>query len=91
MTPEGRIASELRPFVDSGEAESIDRVGAHLLEQRPEPSLRFRAELHARLAALISSGAMGPRRLRMSVTAYVGTGTLLLGVATWTGLSANGL
>ncbi len=91
MTPEGRISGELRPFVDSSEAVSVDRVGAHLLEQRPEPSLRFRAELHARLTALINTGAMGPKRLRLSVAAYVGTGTLLLGVAAWAGLSGSGL
>ena len=90
MTPEDRISSELRRFVDRSEAESIDRVGKYLLARRPEPSPRFHADLQARLTALVNSGALGPRRLGLSVTAYVVTGILLIGLAAIAALGGGG-
>ena len=82
MSPEGHISRELQPYVDRHEAELVDRLGERLIEERAVPPPRFRAQLHARLAALAATpGAMGPRRLGLVVAANIGAGLGLLGVA----------
>jgi hypothetical protein len=82
VSPEERISRELRSYVDRIEAESIDRVGERLMEERPIPPARFRATLRARLFELADSpGVRGPRRLALAVGAYAGGGVFLLGIA----------
>jgi hypothetical protein len=75
----GGISDELRPYVDRGEAEAIDRIGERLEAERPNPRAGFRAELKARLASAPASWR--PQRLRLAVAAYLGSGLLLLAVA----------
>lgn len=81
-TRPGGISDELRPYVDRGEADAVDRLGERLVTERPVPRPAFRAELRARLSRRTpEQPAWQPRRLRGLVTAYVGSGLLLLGVA----------
>jgi hypothetical protein len=87
MTKRGGISHELRPYVDRGEAEGIDRIGDRLEAERPHPSARFRADLKASLSSAPSSWR--PRRLRLMVAAYLTSGLLLLVVAAL-GLSGSG-
>ena len=57
----GGIADELRPYVNRGESEQLNRIGEWLLGRRPVPSAGFRAELHARLSALVGRKGAGAR------------------------------
>jgi hypothetical protein len=75
----GGISRELRPYVDRGEADAIDRIADRLQAERPVPRAAFRADLKARLASAPTSWR--PRRLRLTVTAYLVVGLLLLAVA----------
>jgi hypothetical protein len=76
------IADELRPYVDSSEAESLDAVARHLTDERPPPRAGFRAELHSRLVQLDARRHRSrPKNLRTSVLAYVGSGAACLGLA----------
>jgi hypothetical protein len=88
MSERDRISRELRPYVDRGEAEGIDRVGERLQVERPVPRAGFRAELRARLAA--APALWRPRRLRLTVAAYLASGLVLLAVAAL-GLAGAGL
>ena len=87
MSERGGISHELRPYVDRGEAEAVDRIGDRLEAERPVPRAGFRAELKARLASAPTSWR--PRRLRLAVAAYAGSGFLLLAVAAL-GLAGSG-
>ncbi len=80
-----RISQELRPYVDHSEAEDLDRIATRLQRTDPDPpSAAFRAELKARLMEL-EGRQVGtywrPRRLRLAIASYVGSGLGLLGVA----------
>jgi hypothetical protein len=84
------ISNELRPYVDRGEQEAIDAIGERLTRARPVPRAGFRAALRARLGELgETKPAWRPRRLRVLVTAYAGSGLVLLLVAA-VGLSGAG-
>jgi hypothetical protein len=76
------IADELRPYVDSSEAESLDAVARHLTDERPPPRAGFRSELHARLIELDArQHASRPKSLRAAVAAYMVPGAACLGLA----------
>lgn len=80
------ISHELRPYVDDGEAEALDRLAARLFETDPAPpSAAFRSSLKAHLVELesrrIGDVRRRPRRLRVAVASYVGSGLGLLGIA----------
>jgi hypothetical protein len=79
MIEPGGISRELRPYVDRGEAEPIDRIGQRLQNERPVPGAGFRATLGARLA--LAPTSWRPRRLRLTVAAYLASGLLLLALA----------
>jgi hypothetical protein len=79
MNGERGISDELRPYVDSGEIEGIDRVGERLDAERPIPRAAFRAELQGRLASMPSPWR--PQRLGLAVAAYAGSGFLLMALA----------
>src|SRR5687768_16139553 len=78
----GGISDELRPYVNRHESEQVNRVGEWLVSRRPVPSGGFRAELHARLSALVEQERVWrPRRLGLVATAYAGCGLALMAVA----------
>ena len=85
------ISDELRPYVDAHEKEDIDSIAERLLDERPVPRAGFRAELRAHLRELEADRrpAWRPRRLRVLIGAYAGSGFLLLVVAAL-GLSGTG-
>jgi hypothetical protein len=84
------ISGELRPYVDRGEAEQLDRVGQRLEGERPVSSSTFRAKLHERLRALSAAPTVRPpRRLWLRVAACVAFGFALLGLAAL-GLAGGG-
>jgi hypothetical protein len=87
MTDRRGISNELRPYVDSDEAEAFDRLGYRLEEERPIPAAAFRAALLGRLGA--KRMAWRPRHLGTAVAAYLGSGLALLTVAA-VGLSGVG-
>lgn len=86
MDNEG-ISRELRPYVDSGEAEAIDRIGQRLEAERPLPRPGFRSALQLRLAN--RREPWRPRRLGLAVAGYLGSGFALLAVAA-VGLAGTG-
>ena len=93
---QGGLSDELRPYVDRHEAEEIDRLGEHLLAERPRPRPAFRAELRARLSAKAPAREQWrPKRLGVLVASYLGSGFALLAVAalglTGAGPRASGL
>lgn len=86
----GGVADELRPYVNRGESEHLNRIGEWLQSRHPNPSAGFRAELHARLSALVEQDkGWRPRRLRLVATAYAGCGLGLMAVAA-IGLAGTG-
>ncbi len=83
--PGNRISKELRPYVDRGDAEDFDRIGALLERTDPDPPRSgFRSELRKHLVDL-EADRLGvrwrPRRLRLAAAAYLGSGLALLAVA----------
>ena len=79
MENDGGISHELRPYVDSGEAEAIDRLGTRLETERPIPRPGFRSALQLRLAN--RREPWRPRRLGLAIAGYLGSGFALLAVA----------
>ena len=78
----GGVSDELRPYVNRGESDELNRVGEWLLGRRPVPSAGFRAELHGHLSALVDrKRRWRPRRLRPVAAAYIGCGLALMAVA----------
>jgi hypothetical protein len=86
MSPDG-ISRELRPYVDSGETEAIDRIGERLEAERPLPRAGFRSARQLRLAN--RREPWRPRRLGLAVAGYLGSGFALLAVAA-VGLAGTG-
>jgi hypothetical protein len=76
----GGLSDELRPYVDSPEADAIDRIGERLATARPVPRPAFRSELHAHLGDLSERRPRRPRRLKLAAAAYIGSGLLLLAI-----------
>lgn len=59
----------------------LDPVRARLQAQRPIPAPGFRGELRRRLMSANGAGASAPRRLRLQIAAYGGSGATMLAVA----------
>jgi hypothetical protein len=90
MSRARRISEELGAHLDSSEADEIEAVAERLGTERPRPRPGFRAELRRSLSDPSSlTLAMRPKRLRLVVAAYCGSGCLLLGVAA-IGLAGSG-
>jgi hypothetical protein len=86
----GGISDELRPYVNRGESEHLNRVGEWLRSRHPIPSAGFRAELHGRLSTLVDQERRWrPRRLRLVAAAYIGCGLALMAGAA-IGLAGTG-
>jgi hypothetical protein len=71
------------PELGSGEFELADRLGG----ERPVPAADFRGTLARRLAARDPGYGPRPERLRLTVAAYLGAGSLLIALGA---LSATG-
>lgn len=82
MIEERRPSDELRDYLDREDADAVDALATRLEAERPTPRAGFRAELRARLLHQ-APGQTGwrPRRLRLLVASYVGSGLTLLLVA----------
>ena len=84
------ISHELRPYVDSTEAEGIDRVAEQLRSEHPLPRAAFRSQLRAHLTELARTRpTWRPRHLPRLVLAYAASGAALLAIAA-IGLSGTG-
>lgn len=59
----------------------LDPIAERLQAERPIPRAGFRAELRRRLLFELERGRPAPRRLRLLLAAYAGSGALLLVVA----------
>jgi hypothetical protein len=76
-----RVSDQLRPYVDRGEAEAIDRIADRLERSVPAPPPGFRAELRSRLATEPRRHATWrPRRLRLLAAVYACSGLALLAI-----------
>ena len=89
--PRPLSADDLETSIGATERAALEDVAARLIHERPAPRAGFRAELHARLRELGSSGRHRPRPAwlwqRVSVLVLCGGGLLtLVGV----GLSGAG-
>ena len=79
MTVGDNISRELGPYVDRGDSDALDQIGARLERERPFPRAGFRSELGVRLAR--RREPWRPRRLGLAVAGYLGSGLFLLAVA----------
>jgi hypothetical protein len=78
-----RISHELRPYVDSADAERVDEIADRLIERRPRPRPAFRSELRAQLTQAEARGYGGwrPKNLRAAILAFSASGVALLTIA----------
>jgi hypothetical protein len=95
MTPRRDISDELRPHVPPQDSSSINRIADKLVAARREPTAAFRVELRMRLneqrhrpAPDVAYGSR-PRRLGLTVAAYLTSAATLLGIAIL-GLAGSG-
>jgi hypothetical protein len=58
-----------------------EEIAERLRAERPVPSAAFRGELRRRVLLADRRRPVRPRRLRLLVTAYAGSGALLLAIA----------
>ena len=58
----------------------LDGIAERLRTERPIPRAGFRAELRSQLLASVGRQPSAPRRLRLLIAAYAGSGTALLAV-----------
>ena len=65
---------------DHARTRQLEEIDARLRAGRPVPRARFRGDLRRWLLAG-GEGEPAPRRLRLLITAYAGTGTALLAIA----------
>jgi hypothetical protein len=65
---------------DLGHTPPLEEIDARLRTARPVPRPAFRGDLRRRLLAQGESEP-APRRLRLLITAYAGTGSALLAIA----------
>ena len=79
MTERRDIRADLEPGLDRLEADALAGVGERLRDERPVPRAAFRGELRRRL--LSGAAAPAPRRLRLAISAYAGSGAVLLALA----------
>jgi len=59
----------------------LDPLAERLRGERPVPSARFRGELRRRLLTQVRNRSTPPRRLRLLVAAYAGSGGILMAIA----------
>lgn len=59
----------------------LDPIATRLRGERPVPSPGFRGELRRRLLAQARGGSIRPRKLRLLIAVYAGSGALLLATA----------
>jgi hypothetical protein len=59
----------------------LERIAARLESERPVPAAAFRGELRRRLQERSRRIPAAPRRLRLAITAYAGSGLILLAIA----------
>jgi hypothetical protein len=71
MTEPRDIRDDLEP--------GLADIGDRLRRERPVPRAAFRGELRRRL--LIGAAAPSPRRQRLAISAYAGSGAVLLTLA----------
>jgi hypothetical protein len=69
------------PGLRSGEPPELVHLGKRLEAERPVPRAGFRAELRRRLLEAGSERALARGRLRLLITAYAGSGVVLLAIA----------
>ena len=79
MSQESRFSDELGTYVSRDEADALDRVAERLEVERPLPRPGFRAALRARISD--TRTPWHPRRLGLTVAAYVFSGFALLATA----------
>jgi hypothetical protein len=60
--------------------EGLDRIADRLRAERPVPAPGFRGELRRRLL-VGGRRPIAPRRLRLLITAYAGSGAVLMAIA----------
>ena len=60
--------------------EGLDRIADRLRAERPVPAPGFRGELRRRLL-VGGRPPIAPRRLRLLITAYAGSGAVLMAIA----------
>ena len=61
--------------------DDIDQIADRLRSERPVPAAGFRGELRRRLLVADRGRPVAPRRLRLLVTAYAGSGAVLMAIA----------
>lgn len=89
MTQDHRITDELSDL-QPAEVERIEETAARLAVERPLPRPMFKARLRRKLSNMAAQpGATRPERLRLLVSAYVGSGLVLLAIAA-TGVAGAG-
>lgn len=72
---------DLGPDAQPGEAEVLLELAYRLEHERPIPSAGYRGELRRQLLARVPSGPVRPHRLGALISAYTGSGAVLLAVA----------
>lgn len=69
------------PDAAPGEAEALMALADRLERERPIPSSGYRGELRRNLLAQVASRPFRPQRLGALISAYAGSGVVLLAVA----------
>ena len=72
---------DLGDDVADGEPEALVALADRLARDRPIPSTGFRGELRRSLLAGVASTSTRPQRLGALISAYAGSGFMLLAVA----------
>lgn len=82
MNRESDIRQELEPGLEPADADAIASVAGRLDRERPVPRPAFRGETGRYLLAEVESPPHSrPRRLKLLLAGYAGSGCLLLAVA----------
>jgi hypothetical protein len=72
---------DLGPDASPGEPEALLELAERLERDRPIPSSGFRGELRRSLLTSLASRPSRPKRLGALISAYAGSGVVLLAVA----------
>jgi hypothetical protein len=62
-------------------SDDLDPMAERLRSERPVPAAGFRGQLRRRLLLAARERPVAPRRLRLLVAAYAGSGTVLMAIA----------
>jgi hypothetical protein len=81
MSDDPTTQSDFDPTVPAEEREALEAIGAELTAARPVPRAAFRARLRSQLTAE-DFLTWRPRRVRLTITAYAGSGLAALAFAT---------